>query len=351
MFACKSMNSALQIHLLTKTYNVYGGHPTLSLIPDFLLIDAPHCGTALTEIEMVLHFHTSSPPRKTLEGLYASFHANRLLLPTVMFQRAREKAKVEVASTLIDGADWKARRNLSLALFRDGAQETITALALLQPKLKPKDDFRLEDLLAHCRTRLLNLPRTDAELTAVEVKVLKSRALLRAAMSPWDRLGLDWRDFHPAARTVLDDPFYWEGANDFSPHGNDTGADLLDGYRSWLTQHPSDDPIVFFNGLVRRWGFDPNSADTTVHQVVDDAAIALAFAELKLRAHCRPSAITPALRAIARQRQYAMSAQDWPHRRERLERLAMIESKLRQNGEQPPPPYTSSAAGSESGET
>ena len=75
----------------------------------------------------------------------------------------------------------------------------------------------------------------------------------------------------------------------------------------------------------------------------------LAFAELKLRANCRSSAITPALRAVDRQRRYALSATDCPHRRERLDRLAMIESKLRLNGEQSPP-YSSPSAGSESGE-
>jgi hypothetical protein len=32
---------------------------------------------------------------------------------------------------------------------------------------------------------------------------------------------------------VLDDPFFWQEADDFAPHGNDTGADLLADYRPW----------------------------------------------------------------------------------------------------------------------
>jgi hypothetical protein len=40
-----------------------------------------------------------------------------------------------------------------------------------------------------------------------------------AAMSPWERLAIDWQDVHPTARSVLDDPFLWESSNDFSPNG------------------------------------------------------------------------------------------------------------------------------------
>jgi uncharacterized protein YfeS len=147
-------------------------------------------------------------------------------------------------------------------------------------------------------------------------------------MSPWERLGIDWRDFYPDARKILDDPFYWEEANDFSPHGNDTGADLLSDYRRWLGRHPSDDPLDFYHNLIAQWGVSPDDTDPFIRSALDEAGVALAFAELKLRANCRPSAATLARQAVQRQREEALLAKDWPHREDRLKSLELIEAKL-----------------------
>ena len=59
-----------------------------------------------------------------------------------------------------------------------------------------------------------------------------------AQMDPWERLGIDWDDWHPAARKLLNDPFFWDQGSDYSPHGNDTGADLLADFKKWHGQHP-----------------------------------------------------------------------------------------------------------------
>jgi uncharacterized protein YfeS len=147
-------------------------------------------------------------------------------------------------------------------------------------------------------------------------------------MSPWERLGIDWRDFHPNARRILDDPFYWEEANDFSPHGNDTGADLLSDYRTWSSAHPAGDPLAFLRGLVASWGFAVDSTDPTFRAVSDEAAVALAFAELKIRGVCRPAVAEFAKQAVQRQREQALQVADGPVRQDRLRSLEMIRAKL-----------------------
>jgi uncharacterized protein YfeS len=150
-------------------------------------------------------------------------------------------------------------------------------------------------------------------------------------MSPWERLGIDWRDYHPDARKVLDDPFYWESVNDFAPNGNDTGADLLASYRKWHRRNPSGDPIAFYQQLLRRWGITVEPSNEIDQSAMDEAAVALAFAEFKIRADCRPAVAALARAAIVRQRQEAIEAVDWPHKDERLKALELIEAKLAAN--------------------
>jgi len=298
---------------MARTYNSYGGHSTLSLIPDFLLTDAPDFGKAISELTVTFHFPTSGPARKSLEQLCTSFHANRTSLPKVVFRRSREQASIDVASDLLDGSDWEARRGLSLPVFTAGVKETLAALQFLKSRLTAKDNFSLDAFLSHCQCREASLPTTDEALAQLKTVLEQRHAAIRAAMSPWERLGVDWRDYHPNARQILDDPFFWEQANDFSPHGNDTGADLLSDYRSWLKRNPTGEPLDFYRNLITRWGFSLDAPDSTARSVMDEAAVALAFAELKLRGECRPKVSERARQAADRQRQEALQAVDWPH--------------------------------------
>jgi hypothetical protein len=103
-------------------------------------------------------------------------------------------------------------------------------------------------------------------------------------------------------------------------------------YRKWLRRNPSGDPITFYRELIRRWGFPPEPSRDLDRTVIDEAAVALAFAEFKLRADCRPSVAALARAAIQRQRQHAIEAENWPHKDERLTSLDVLEAKLRSGG-------------------
>src|SRR5262249_41806890 len=233
----------MRFYVMARTYNTYGGHSTLSLISDFLLADADNFGSAVSELTVTFHFPHTGQARSTLEQMFADFHANRKSLPKVVFRRKRGQASIDIASELLDGKNWEQRRGLSLPLFKAGVAETIAALELLKKRLTPKDDFNLEAFLAHCSRAQTRLPATAEELASFAAECQKRQAARYAAMTPWERLGMDWRDFHPDARKILDDPFFWECSNDFAPNGNDTGADLLADYRKWLRRNPSGDPI------------------------------------------------------------------------------------------------------------
>jgi uncharacterized protein YfeS len=318
----------MQFYLMARTYNTYGSHLTLSLIPDLLLRDASHFGLGISELTVTLHFPHVGRALPTLEQMFIDFHMNRQRLPRVVFRRARRQVSIDIASDLLDGKAFALRHALSLPLFAAGVSETITALELLRRRISKEDDFELEAFLTHCSQARASIPATDNELQAFANNCEKSRAKQNAAMSPWERLDVDWRDFHPKARAILDDPFYWDCSNAFAPNGNDTGADLLTAYQTWLTRNPSGDPIAFFHRLIEGWGFPPDVSSDLARTVRDEAAIALAFAELKLRADCRPAVAALARAALQRQHQQAIDATHWPHKEERLKSLKMLCAKL-----------------------
>ena len=322
----------MEFYLSARMYNMYGGHSTLSLIPDFLIGDAEGFGPAVTELTVAFHFPHSGPPLSTLEEMYAAFHANRLSLPKVVFRRKKGQVEIDIASELIDGKDWDHARGLSLPLFKGAVAETISALGLLRKRLTAKNDFNLEAFLAQCAKAQSRLPSTLEQLAAFAEASKKKQIARYEAKSPWEKLGIDWSDFHPDARKILDDPFYWESSNDFAPNGNDTGADLLADYRKWLQRNPSGEPGMFYQQLIRRWGFPAEPSSDLDGRVMNEAAVALAFAEFKLRADCRLEVAALARAAIQRQRQQSINAIAWPHRDERLKSLDMLEAKLPASG-------------------
>lgn len=318
----------MRFEAMARTYDTFGGHAILSLVPEFLLWEAPDFGPAIMDLGITFNFPHAGPPRRTLNDLYRRFHASRNVLPKIVYRRKRAQVEIDIASDLISGENWHDTHGVPLPLFQRAAIETVAALALLGQRLTAKDDFDLDAFLAHCNGALLRLPSTQEELSAFMQESERRWHARKASASPWDALDIDWRDYHPDARRILDSPFYWECENDFAPHGNDTGADLLEDYRKWFRRNPGGDPIVFYRTHVARWGFPADSSEDSVRTLLDDAAVALAFAELKLRAECHSTVMELARDAVRRQRQRASEAIDRPHRAEGLKSLDAISEKL-----------------------
>ena len=80
--------------------------------------------------------------------------------------------------------------------------------------------------------------------------------------------------------------------------------------------------------LSQRWGMPLDEDAATDIEGLNEAAVALAFAEFKLRGVCRRSAAEFALRAVERQRKEAIAAVNWSHSDDRLKSLVAIEAKL-----------------------
>jgi hypothetical protein len=80
---------------------------------------------------------------------------------------------------------------------------------------------------------------------------------------------------------------------------------------------------------LRRRGYRVDPAREEGRHVHDEAAVALAFAELKLRGKCRAAVAALARAAMQRQRQEALADVQWPHREDRLRSLELLEANSR----------------------
>lgn len=317
----------IEFYVMAKAYNRYGCHTTLTPIAEFLLHGAPRFGESIKEITVTLHFPNSGPPKETLESLYEDHDRYRARLPKVVYRRSRGAMAIDVSSELLDG-NWKMSSRLELPLFVAAVEEVIAALALMRKRLKKADDFDLDGFLAHCESARGLVPKSEDDLQLVAAELKAADEARRAAQSPWVNLGIDWDDYHPNARVILDDPFFWDASHDFAPNGNDTGADILSGYSDWRKRHKDGQPVRFLERLARQWGYaDCASMDKDVS---DDAVIGLAFADLKLRATCESELRDLALRAIQRQRVQAQESTGWLHRDEKLKALDVLEAKLKE---------------------
>jgi uncharacterized protein YfeS len=317
----------VKFYVMAKSYDTYGSHSSLYRIGDFLLQGAPHFGDALRELTIRLYFPDSGPPKPTLESMFEFHNRYRSTLPKVVYRRAKAQVEIQVASELMDGRAWKPSPRVSLPLFQLGVDEVLRALPLLRKRLKKSDAFDLQGFLSHCEAAKQRIPPDEETLQVLSVGLDAASKALQAGLSPWEKLDIDWAEFHPQARHILDDPFFWDCGNDFSPHGNDTGADLLDSYRRSLKRHDCAHPMQFLERLAKEWGY--TGFDSIEEDVRHEAAIGLAFAHMKLRGECDLPTRELAMRSIEWQRKQAQDMIEWPHRGERLKALEVIERKLR----------------------
>lgn len=318
----------MDLCVMFRTYDGGGYNLTLSAAGDFLVQGAPDFGPAVKQIVVTLFLRHASAPRATLANCLKEHRQLRATLPKSVYWRAKGKVRIDVASGLLSKYVWARKPRPSLPMFERGVDEVTSALSLLSKRLKPSDAFDLAALVSHCEAAKKRMPRSQKALTSLMAKLKAQAESRRAALSPWERLDIDWEEFHPAARDLLDDPFFWDPTDDFSPNGNDTGADLLESYRDWLKRRKQAQPLRFLERLADEWGYESFAAIDDEHR--DEAAVGLAFADIKLRGECDPEARALALVAIERQRRETEAAKKWKHRQEQLRALEKIERKLSQ---------------------
>ncbi len=64
-------------------------------------------------------------------------------------------------------------------------------------------------------------------------------------------------DFHPQSKDLLNNDIFWNSTDEFTPVGNDTGADLLYLYRQWRVDNPANNRSRFFDRILSQWELSP----------------------------------------------------------------------------------------------
>jgi uncharacterized protein YfeS len=227
---------------------------------------------------------------------------------------------------------------------------------LLDRKLKKSDDVALSRFHEDVARLVRESPQTDDQLRLLQARISREEKARRGAMGPWEVLDIDWDEYHPSARRVLDDPFFWDVVDDYAPYGNDTGADLLAAFIIWNRRHPRAPACEMAKELLGEWGisaFDLATVDRAAVaallqddpialSVTDEAMIAAAFAAMKLRGSCDDETRALALSAIERQRIGEAISDSGPHdSAEHLRRLDLLAATLRKSSEAPLTPAPS----------
>ena len=198
-------------------------------------------------------------------------------------------------------SEMHVRHNYSRRLVLATIDELAAFLNDQRPTLAKKAGLDEELFIRTVESLGADVPATDADVETF-YNAHRERVKDLEALLPWpERLEIDWKKFHPSARTLLDDELFWSESDEFSPHGNDTGHDLFDDLRRWRRSHAAAPPLDFLAREMRSWGFDPAKQDDEIAvHTHDQAAIALAFGLIKLEGSCDPTTRDAALTAIAR---------------------------------------------------
>jgi uncharacterized protein YfeS len=148
-----------------------------------------------------------------------------------------------------------------------------------------------------------SLPTKPSEISHYMRKMDDERRSSVKAPTSTDDLDIEWGQYHPSARTVLDAPLFWSEIDDDAPHGNDTGSDLLAAFRRWQKRNPTASYGGYVDRLLSRWGLTTEKArgqmdELQLNWIRQEAEIALAFAAIKLRGWCEERESRAAIRAI-----------------------------------------------------
>ncbi len=303
----------MNAYTMAQSYDRYGGHLTISIVGQLIEEHLGALDHGIETFETVAYFRTECPPRRTLENRHRDFHNNLAKLPTTRWTQKKQHLVIHYESNLGLAEDVFGDYEVDHALLLRAIDELEGVLRNLLPKLKKKKGLDIATFLEGFGLLNRSAPGSSEALAEFGSAHTEKKKEERSKLS-WDQqLEIDWTEYHPSARELLNDPFFWSSTDGRSPHGNDTGADLLADFRDWNRKDPNRDCWAFFDQLISSWGMtsqiesfrakpvsDYSSQDEISLVVHDEAVVALAFAEIKLRGACSSRTADEALASIDR---------------------------------------------------
>jgi hypothetical protein len=170
----------MKIETRIVTYNGMGGHPVLSFVGDFLLLEAPKTfGSAITSIEIYSNVRSIGPPKKGQKELLDRFEKRIKKLPLYRFRRKAFYFEIAYVSSLGSAEELFEResKTVSVSLFHDACQEIVSTLTAIKKSLKATDNFDFQAFASHLHRRLDQHPESLPELKRLlgEMKAMERR--------------------------------------------------------------------------------------------------------------------------------------------------------------------------------
>jgi uncharacterized protein YfeS len=332
----------MKLEVEIQSYNSRGGEEITTLAAEYLsrfLADLP---PVELQIALTACFRSRGRPKRTLQSMWRDFHDSLSGLPTVRYSPKRSRLDIRFASR-VPAEQALDQPEPPLVVFQALVLEmAVVLLSTLSEHKAMRKAVPLRALETALSRAQEELPTTQRELEAFAT-IQQGHAIAEAALlCPWDKLGIDWTQFHPTARQLLDDPFFWDSVDEYAPHGNDTGADLLDAFRQWRRSHAGVPAARFLPLMFKRWNYSSGVAllldkpmaqwdddDELMLEVIDEANIAIAFAQMKIEGRCDDDLREAALLSIERQLDPAVHAHfAWSLPIEHRDRLEQLRAKL-----------------------
>jgi len=317
-----------------RLYNSFGGHKSISLVADWLEYENSSFGDAIDEIEITIHFYHDGPARKSLEKRQEEFHKNLKTLPKSSFYRKKKRITLDIEGKFTTGYEIEKQRKPPIQIkpewVRSALATIIEALPVIKAKIKSSDDFKIDEFESFLRTKLDTLPTSTAELESVSEMVSTRRKARYEKLDDWEKLGIDWDEFHANARDLVPIPFQWSVTDEFAPNGNDTGADTLRLFKEWNKENKSKSSIEFLSKLLRDWNVDVHDpyVDEYTTLTYFQAAVGLAFATAKIRGECDSELKALAISAIDKYLSGIANESSWRFKSECESKLSQCKSTL-----------------------
>ena len=306
-------------------------------VGDLLSLARAEFGSAITDIEVILHvIGRVTIAEAQIRAMHPYLPAHMItqdsMVPALRmtsnarFERSRKKLVVNWASYRVEPNEGFSFSPdvLTTDLYERTFSEVFDALDwALAIKIKRSDDFdpfAFMDWLGNERRKTW---ASDAALRADAAEAHEANKARYDSLDPWEKLDIDWLKLAANARDILNDPRDWSQGDDFSPHGNDTGADI---WASW-SEYSRCSPERASAALGVRVPTGPDDQDHIWWHWVE-VHLALAFGHIKKKGSCPDALRAQTLAVIRAEKRRAAPLSDWKHRDDWLERLARYESIL-----------------------
>lgn len=159
----------------------------------------------------------------------------------------------------------------------------------------------------------LDLPRYPAEIFPFsQIPLATNKSELSIPHIVWR---LSPKTAHPASVNFMNEEWWWDEADDFSPFGSDDGSDAFYGFKTWREKNSKAEPAAYILELEKDWGIsfahleiekeeDLQAIENsnTFYRNVDRSIIAVSLGQIALEGSISPKLKSLGIKAIKRAR-------------------------------------------------